>query len=148
MIIRKAQIIDTPDIYRLLYNEWGTDVADRIFAEVNTTFDNSSWKPEYYVAVDKMKFVIGFAGFIQSHILHGVYELNGCVVDKEERNKGIARLLTEKRLEEIKKLGGTFVMLMTKENELFQKRGFLPVGFHGDWILMTKELAAPNFENV
>jgi len=146
MIIRKIQQTDVPYIYDLLYEEWGTNVADRMIAEVNSTFESSVWKPQYYVATDTNSLIIcGFAGFTPSHILHGVYELNGIVVSKAKRGLDIGRKLTEKRLEEIKKLGGTFVMLMTKQVSFFCKFGFRSATHHGEWVLMIKELAEPNF---
>jgi len=146
MIIRKIQQTDVPYIYDLLYEEWGTNVADRIIAEVNGAFEVGTFKPQYYVAIDNHNIVCGFAGFAPSHILHGVYELNGIVVSKDLRGCNVGRDLTEKRIEEIVKLGGTYIMLMTKQREFFDKFEFVPVSWHGDWVLMTRELAAPKFE--
>jgi len=146
MIVRKVQEIDTPQIYNLVRYEWEVDVADRIIEEVNGAFESSRWRPTYYVALDAHEYVCGFAGFVPSHILYCVYELNGIVIEQGPKGLGVGKKLTEKRLEEITKLGGTFVMLMTKQVSFFSKFGFRSATHHGEWVLMIKELADPNFE--
>jgi len=145
MIIRKVQSYDIPQIYHLLYEEWGIDVADRIIAEVNDAFELGTFKPHYYVAMDG-NFMLGFAGFVPSHILHGVYELNGIVVTKAYKRTGVGSALTKKRLEEIKKLSGTLIILMTKQVDFFSKYGFDIVADYDGWVLMIKKLGVIEFE--
>ena len=141
--IRKMDQYDVPPAFNLMVDEWGESTATRIKDEIYDSFlHDSDFAPEYYVALNDVNQLVGFAGFVQSHLLNGIYELNGICIRNDCRNKGIGRELTEKRICRIYQLGGTLILAMTKQVLFFEKLGFKSQFSVDDWHMMTMKLGS------
>lgn len=138
--IRGLSRLDVQVAQSVMRAVWGEKIVDRITSEIRESFDNEGYfSPRYYAAWHGNK-LVGFAGFVPSHILNGVFELNGICVLPQYQKKGVGRLLTEKRIERIRQLNGTLIILMTKERVFFDKLGFTAQNEFDDWYLMTMRL--------
>ena len=87
-------------------------------------FSNSRWPPHYYVAeIDGQ--VVGCGGYRSAWLMSNTYELIWVNVKKEFQGQGIGKALTKKRINRIKELGGTLILLMTQtKQQFFEQFGF------------------------
>jgi GNAT superfamily N-acetyltransferase len=106
---------------------------------METTFEPATSVPHYLIATIGDE-IVGFAGFRDSWFMTGAHELIWINVKRGFQGKGIGRLLTQKREEIIKWMGGTIIVLMTKEIQFFQKMGYVAHHRYDGWWLMSKQV--------
>jgi GNAT superfamily N-acetyltransferase len=124
---------------------WGAGPARRFAAEVSHVWSldlDEKFKPQYFVAEDIGE-VVGFAGRIQSWIMHRVWDFIWINVHKDRQRQGIGRLLTEHRILKVIAAVGRVIQLMTKDVGFF-RRWFSVSRDYGveGWKLMTLRLGA------
>lgn len=67
-------------------------------------------------------------GGIALAMRQGEYIIDGIAVDKIYRKMNIGKLLLEKAIKEVRKLGGKSLYLVARAPEFFRKNGFYTVG--------------------
>lgn len=140
MEIREIEKRDVWACTNIVAENWGAVVADRFWDEVQHAWLHGfKWPPRYYVA-EEGGVILGFAGMMESWLMHGVWDLIWINVRKEHQGRGVGKLLTERRLHEIDRLKGSAINLMTQKPEFFERFGFAEVATLDDWKLMTKQL--------
>src|SRR5437879_6584033 len=126
MLIRDALITDHHSIFQLIEQNWDSEIASKAIKEFDEMFfSNSKWPPHYYVAEDENGQVVGCGGYKSAWLMSNTYELIWVNVKQEFRGQGIGRALTQHRIDRIKELGGTLILLMTKTKQrFFESFGF------------------------
>lgn len=144
MIIRPMREEDIPHCHRIVEENWNKEIADHAQLEMRDAFySHSLWPPKYYVAVDPEadqdgeKVILGFAGYRRSWMMSNTYELVWINVAWWAQKQGIGRKLTEARIQDIRRIGGTMIMLMTQKSLFFEKFGFKMLANYDDWKLMV-----------
>jgi N-acetylglutamate synthase-like GNAT family acetyltransferase len=96
-------------------------------SEVKEMFKKSSMPPKYYVVENQDK-IIGFAGYNQSMIDYGIYQMFWVNVHPKWQKRGIGKLLVSKVITEIKKKKNSNLIILTadttKGNEVYYKKNF------------------------
>jgi ribosomal-protein-alanine N-acetyltransferase len=142
-MIRELCPSDVEACIDLVRMNWDETVAARFTDEISHAFDSKmSCPPLYYVFVENNK-IIGFAGMIRSWIMHSVWDFIWINVHPDHKGKGIGKLLTIHRINEVDRMGGSIIQLMTEQYHFFKKLGFrVNILFDGDemWMHMTKQL--------
>lgn len=137
--------LETDDIYfceQIVSYHWGDEIAQKAKHEMWEMFlSRSRWPPHYIVAVDDDGCILGFAGFRAALIMSNVHELIWINIGHWVQSQGIGRALTEHRIAEIARRGGTMVLLMTQKKIFFEKMGFVWVANIDGWELMFRQLA-------
>jgi predicted N-acetyltransferase YhbS len=145
MIIRDLKYGEMKQCEILVRENWGIDAADRAHDQMLEMFKGGPYAPHFYVADIGSSIVgagiIGFAGFAPDMMMNGSYDLIFVVVHSAYQGHGAGRALTEARIAEIRKRGGTMVSLMTQKPEFFRKFGFRALDVHDGWCLMNRKLA-------
>lgn len=140
--IRDLEIKDIHTCREIVESYWGETIAAQAESELWEMFQSKSkWPPHYYVAVNDNDHVVGFAGFKAAWLMSNVYELIWVNVAVNVQGHGIGKALTERRMKEIGRLGGSLVMLMTKKAPYFEQFGFKSLENIDGWVLMIKQLA-------
>ncbi len=153
MIIRDAKYSDSLAIKEITAEHWEDYDVMRAVAQFEEMFSpyfaNKESRPHYYVAETAKGEVVGYAGFRQSWLFNNTYELVWINVSKEYEGQGIGKLLTETRIEHIKRLGGTIILLMTRKQKFFEQFGFRRKDAFWEeddaevcnpWVLMAKQV--------
>jgi len=143
MMIRDLRPDDIAACIEIVCSNWGDEVAAKATLEMNHAFlSGMVWPPIYFVAEENGK-ICGFAGMMQSWIMHGVWDFIWINISREHQMKGLGRALTEHRIAEVKRRGGSLIHLMTKRVGFFEKMGFRRIVTYGDdncWSMMTYQL--------
>jgi N-acetylglutamate synthase-like GNAT family acetyltransferase len=137
--IRDAKVEDDISIAEITETHSGPINAQKAVRQFYEMFKNGYFNPHYYVAEIEEK-VVGYAGFRDMWIAPDTYELVWINVKKGFEGLGIGRELTLKRIEHIKSLDGSLIMLMTHKPKFFEKLGFKITNTFDDWHLMHMNL--------
>lgn len=123
-LLTKEDLDSIAEIVRLNYAKKYEKLAT---AEVNEMFNKSSMAPKYYVA-ENQKIIIGFAGYNQSMIDYGIYQMFWVNVHPKWQKKGIGKLLVSKVITEIRRKKDSNLIILTadntKGNEVYYKKNF------------------------
>jgi GNAT superfamily N-acetyltransferase len=140
LIIRDLHRDDILACQMIVAEHWGWPVATHAGLEMGEMFCHSLWPPYYYVVEDD-RGIVGFAGFKASWVMSNTYELIWVNVATRALGNGVGRMLTQKRLDEIKRRGGALVTLMTQKPLFFAKFGFRSLANFDGWELMVRQIA-------
>jgi N-acetylglutamate synthase-like GNAT family acetyltransferase len=138
MIIRPLESRrDVTTCVDLVRDNWGTISADRAMEQMYEHFKGGKYAPKFFVA--DAGSIVGFSAYQRSMRMHGTFDLIWLAVDTHCHSSGIGKKLTEHRLAEIEKLGGTVITLVTQKVKYFEKFGFI-TGTHlgNGWVEMVK----------
>ena len=140
MLIREIEKRDIWACTQIVQENWGSIVADRFWDEVQHVWlAGMKWPPQYLVAEVDGK-VVGFAGMMESWIMHGVWDLIWINVKKTHQGQGIGKALTERRIAAIDRQKGAVVNLSTQSPRFFDIFGFNETHSVDGWSFMTKKL--------
>jgi amino-acid N-acetyltransferase len=115
-MIRKAQIQEVPEIWRMLHDFADQDVLPRSMADLY------SQVREYFVYRQDHGPLIGVAGL---HIFWAdLGEIRSVVVLPDFQRKGIGSRLVKKCIEEANSIGLRKVLALTTRPDFFQRLGF------------------------
>ncbi|MBL7738903.1 MAG: GNAT family N-acetyltransferase [Chitinophagaceae bacterium] len=117
MRIRLLRIKDLKyvrEIVRANYSKLYEKLAVR---EIKDMFIETSIRPTYFVAEESNK-VIGFAGFIQSMIDYGVYQIFWVNVHPKWQKRGIGRKMVSKIIGEIKKRNDSRLIILSADQTI------------------------------
>ncbi|MFA4942581.1 MAG: GNAT family N-acetyltransferase [Patescibacteria group bacterium] len=89
--------------------------------EIEAMFLNHAVKPKYIVAEEKGE-ILGLAGFSQSWMDYGIYEIFWVAVDPRYQKRGTGKSLVEEVVRIIKKKKGVSLILLTTEYPAFYKK--------------------------
>ena len=132
---------DLPACIEIVRTNWGDEVAEKAALEMSHAFlPGMVWPPIYFVA-EENGYVWAFAGMMRSWIMAGVWDFIWINCLPVAQGRGYGKQLTNHRIAEVKKRGGTLIQLMTKRNEFFKHMGFRTVGVYDEWVLMNMKLA-------
>lgn len=140
MNIRKMERRDIQDCKKLVFDNWDWPAADRFKEQAMLSFDTSNpYRPVFYVAETSLG-VCGFSAFEPSMLMKDAYHLIWIAVEVDYKSTGIGKALTNCRLEEIKKRGGSMVQLVTQKPGYFEKFGFFKLTplDNGWWLMMIR----------
>lgn len=138
--IRPLKFEDIAFCERLVLDQWGRDAAARAVYQMGYSFHGPRPRPHFYIAYDPENEhgILGFAGFHESWEMRDFFNLIFIVVTEDAKSQGVGRALTEWRLAEIKRQGGTTVSLVTQKVAFFAKMGFKAIDELNDgWTRMT-----------
>lgn len=136
--LRSADIADCVSIVKLTFANLA--VADREFVELSDSLRYPVLDAHHYVAYADGS-LVGFAGFIKSRKMHNEFDFTFLAVRPDYQGKNIGRALTEYRINEILKRGGTLIELTTRVPTWFAKHfGFEVTRSYGEWTSMAKQL--------
>jgi predicted N-acetyltransferase YhbS len=139
-MIRPLEKRDVIACTTIVNENWGSIVADRFWDEVEHAWlSNMKWPPIYFVYEDDGR-VVGFAGMMESWIMHGVWDFIWINVRKSHQGTGVGRALTERRIEEVDRRRGSVINLYTHNPKFFEQFGFTCTHAHDDWCFLTKQL--------
>ncbi len=123
-LLTKGDLDSVAEIVRLNYAKKYEKLAT---AEVQEMFKKSSMPPKYYVVENQEK-IIGFAGYNQSMIDYGIYQMFWVNVHPKWQKKGIGKLLVTKVINEIKRKKESNLIILTADNtngnEDYYKKNF------------------------
>ena len=117
---------------------WPNDDTGRYRDQIGEMFRSKNG-PKFFVITSGDK-LAGFAGLRESWIMPKTFELIGINVSREHQHEGFGRVLTEVRLELIKAIGGSYVILSTIRPWFFERFGFEAVDKDDRWTIMRKTL--------
>lgn len=139
--VRDLRPSDVEECVTIVRLNWGEIVASRFVDEVAHAFlPDMKWPPIYFVYVNDEDEVLGFAGMMESWIMHGVWDFIWINVHPDHHHKGIGKLLTENRILEVLSKGGAVINLITRQYDFFKSLGFQVTHLYdGDWIAMTRQ---------
>ena len=141
--IRLAKKKEVPQLQELIRKNYSQLWSHRARREIEAMWEDSVIRPTYVVAEDKE--IVGFAGYIQSWMDYGVFQLFWVNVHPSHQHRGIGKQLVETLLSFIKgHKEAELVQLTVSQNNIpfYKKLGFkvlTPFGTQGDY-LMTKDL--------
>jgi amino-acid N-acetyltransferase len=118
-MIRKATLLEVPDIWRMLHEFSDQDVLPRAMADLY------SQVRDYFVYRQEQGPVIGVASL---HIFwHDLGEIRSVAVLPDHQHTGIGTSLVEQCLEEARSLGLQKVFALTTRPDFFKRFGFQEV---------------------
>ena len=118
-MIRKATLLEVPEIWRMLHEFADQDVLPRAMADLY------SQVRDYFVYRQEQGPVIGVASL---HIFwHDLGEIRSVAVLPDHQHTGIGTNLVEKCLEEARSLGLKKVFALTTRPDFFKRFGFQEV---------------------
>jgi N-acetylglutamate synthase-like GNAT family acetyltransferase len=95
--------------------------------EIDATFKNKIIAPKYIVAEEEGK-LVGFAGFIQSWMDYGIYQIFWVNVEPKHQGKGIGTKLINEIIKRVKNKKGrdkaNMILLTTTSPEFYERFGF------------------------
>lgn len=140
--LRELEIEDVFQCQDIVQSHWGDKVSVQAVAEMLEMFSKSRWPPHYYVAVDNEDGkILGFAGFKDAWLMTNAFELIWINVRKGLEGLGIGQALTKRRIQEIERRNGSFILLMTQKTKFFEKFGFKTLVNMDGWELMLKQIS-------
>ena len=138
MIIRELAQRDIAPAAFIVKSIWGEEVADKAAWQMGEAFRPVLNRPIYFVA-EMFGEVVGFAGLRLSWMMADTYEFTFVAVAKKFQGRGIGQQLTERRLEEADNRGASLVMVMSKQQEFFERFGFRVIAdFDGQRLMALK----------
>ena len=144
--IRELEKGDVHPCVEIVRENWGDEVADRFWDEVQHSFlRGMKWPPEYFV-YEEGGTVIAFAGMIRSWLMNGVTDFVWINVKKEYQGYGYGSALTRYRVDRCRREGVSVINLMTQKPNFFEPFGFVSTyNYQGDmrspyWVSMTLQL--------
>lgn len=147
MRLRDLKFEDIPICQSIVAAHWGAEIAASAVLEMEEMFtSNSRWPPHYYVVENNFE-IIGFGGFKSAWLMSNTYELIWVNVAPGAQGMGVGRMLTLARLDEIRRRGGTLVLLMSRRPAFFEQFEFETVcNFDDGMCLMVNQLAPITIE--
>lgn len=140
-MIRPMQAIDVGPANLMVEANWGKPAAARCHLQIIEYFKGGIYAPQFFVEETSDGFEIaGFAGYVPSMIMPGVYESIWTVVGDKHQGKGVGSRLTRHRIAEIQTKGGKQIYHMTEKRKYFEGFGFEVAKTFGTWHLMVREL--------
>lgn len=140
-IIRDLKYRDLPACAMLVEKEWGCEAAERAHLQMIEAFRMTETQlPPHFYVVESEGEVIGFAGFKATMLMKNAYDLIWIALAPKAQGLGFGTKLTNLRLDEIARRGGTLVSLMTEKPNYFRQFGFEVARVFDGWHLMTKQL--------
>jgi len=138
MIVRPLESSsDVTACIDLVRDNWGTLSADRAMEQIYEHFKGGKYAPKFFVA--DAGSVVGFAAYHRSMRMHQTFDLIWLAVDKQCQGSGVGNALTEHRIAEIEKRGGSIITLVTQRPAYFLRFGFVAgAHFGNDWVEMVK----------
>lgn len=118
-MIRPLRPTDIPACLRLAGEGWDRLTAQCAQPDLESMFSSAVWKPFFYVAEENDQ-VIGMAGYGNSWLSYGIYDLFWHVVSKEHRKRGIGSSLVNRRLDDLRTIADV-VMISTKIPDFYSK---------------------------
>lgn len=147
MIVRAMKYSEIPACCDLVRANWGAEAADRACGQMIAYFrggtyahNSGKYAPQFFVA-DEGNGVVGFSAYQPSMRMKDAFDLIWIAVHADHQGKNLGTLLTQVRLAEIKKRGGSFVSLVTQKPRFFSKFGFRIVDIHDSWCFMHMKLS-------
>jgi len=144
MIIREMRGDDVPACVNITFDNWGMNIANRFEDEVRHAWLHGLSDPPVYCVAEEDGLIIGYAGIKSSWIMHGVWDFIWINVSKKHQNKGVGKVLTQSRIDDVKKKGGSVICLMTREWPFFERFGFRIGRVIDGWAHMTLRLKELN----
>lgn len=150
MFVRRAtEIGDFKFCSDLVMENWGFEPAQRCEGQFAETYGESDYAPVFCIAdlSDPLSrgyapMPIGFAAYQPSMKMKGSFDLIWIAVHRQYQAHGAGKVLTEWRINDIKKRGGQMIELVTQKPGYFSKFGFFKLHHLGnEWYLMLKLLA-------
>ena len=139
-MIREMTRADIWPCYEIVAVNWNDAVAERFRQEaLHKWLFGNKYPPQYWVWEEDGQ-VVAFAGMIESCIMTGVWDFIWINVKPSHAGRGIGRLLTEHRIEGVRKLGGSVIQLMSREYGFFKKLGFSTNFVYDGWVHMSMHL--------
>ncbi len=150
MIIRSMECPDIRACLHLVRENWDAVSVERAEEQMYEYFRGGKYAPKFFVADNAADMgVVGFAAYQRSMRMHGAFDLIWLVVDRRCRSAGVGEALTNHRVNEIRKLGGANVTLVTQKPRYFNRFGFITVAELGnDWVEMLVLLRPAHMEHV
>jgi len=111
MRVRFLRKKDVPRAASIVGRNYSKVDARRATVELKAMFTPAPFRPVYVVAEEGKK-MLGFAGYVQSWMHYGVYEVFWVNVLPEKQNRGIGKKLVSTLLREIKKKKDAGVVLL------------------------------------
>lgn len=142
--IRELEKRDIHACTSIVRENWGEEVADRFWDEVQHAFlRGMKWPPEYFVYEEDGD-VVAFAGMMESWQMHRVMDFVWINVKEEYQGRGYGRALTQHRIERCKKYDIRVINLITRRPMFFEQFGFKSVyAYEGEfWHSMTLQLGS------
>lgn len=128
---------------QMIFDEWGSDAADRFREQAYEYLRNSSpYAPRFIVAtLDGNSGLLGVAAYHRTMRMNGDYDLIWIKVHPDFQGKGVGKALTAARLDLIRKAQGSTANCVTQKPEFFEPFGFQKVAEYGNgWVLMLNKL--------
>lgn len=116
--LRKEDIAAVVGIVRKNYSE---KFAVAATSEMNDMFGTATMNPLYFVAEEEGE-VVGVAGFKESTLEYGVYNIFWVNVTPERKGNGIGRLLVAKVIDTIQEKNPTMILLTTDIPEFYEQQ--------------------------
>lgn len=131
----------------LVRSEWGQAAVERYMLQADSYFEGGLYAPKFVVAdigdgPSSPGPFAGFAAYAPSMRMNGAYDLIWIVVHPHYQKHKVGTLLTEYRIDEIRKAGGQTIELVTQKPDYFARFGFAKVAppLGNGWFLMLKLL--------
>lgn len=143
MLIRHLEDCDVTQCLDLVRGNWGDVAAERALEQMYEYFKGGKYAPKFFVAriTETARGVAGFAAYHRSMRMHGAFDLIWVAVDEKCQGSGVGNALTEYRIAEITKLGGSVITLVTQKPTYFLRFGFaLGASYGNGWVEMVKVL--------
>ncbi len=150
MVVRSMECPDIRACLNLVRENWDAVSVARAEEQMYEYFRGGKYAPKFFVADNAAdRGVVGFAAYQRSMRMHGAFDLIWLAVDKQCHGAGVGKALTEHHINEIRKLGGANVTLVTQKPRYFNRFGFITVAELGnDWVEMIVLLRPAHMEHV
>lgn len=126
----------------LVLENWGWAAADRFAEQAYEYLKGGEYAPKFFVvgSEDRSIPIAGFSAYQRSMRMNGAFDLIWLAVDTKHAGEGLGTALTDIRLEEIRRRGGTFASLVTQKPKYFNRFGFITAYHLGNnWVEMIAQ---------
>jgi ribosomal protein S18 acetylase RimI-like enzyme len=118
-LIREDEVVKASEIIARAFSNKTYKIKAQ--KEIEAMFLNHAVKPKYLVAEEKGE-ILGLAGFSQSWMDWGIYEIFWVAVDTPYQRQGVGKTLVAEVVRMIKKQkGACLILLTTKHSAFYQK---------------------------
>jgi N-acetylglutamate synthase-like GNAT family acetyltransferase len=140
-MIREMRRGEIDECVALVYANWGQIAASRCRRQALETFRGGDYAPVFYVYTDPRGDIAGFAAIEPVMLAPSAFNFIWLVIRDDYQKLGAGRELTEYRIAEVRRRGGTMIQLVTQKPAYFRKFGFFTQDDLGyDWVLMMRHL--------